>query len=64
MYETDYKLDIAVIEAESIGCIPLEEGVYLHVSDENATEVMVVGLTQDRCRAQSTVKIKLWFKVG
>jgi hypothetical protein len=24
----------------------LDEGVYLHVSDENATEVLVVGLPQ------------------
>jgi hypothetical protein len=33
-------LDIAQIQAESIGWIPLEEGVYLHVSDYNATEVL------------------------
>jgi hypothetical protein len=26
--------------------MPLEEGVYLHVSDENATEVLVVGVPQ------------------
>ena len=32
----------ASTEAESIGWIPLDEGVYLHVSDENATEVLVV----------------------
>lgn len=39
-------LDIAQIQAESIGWMPLEEGVYLHVSDENATEVLVVGVPQ------------------
>ena len=34
----------ASIEAESIGWIPLEEGAYLH--DDNATEVLVVGVVQ------------------
>jgi hypothetical protein len=37
---------LAQIQAESIGWTPLEEGVYLHVSDENATEVLVVGVPQ------------------
>jgi hypothetical protein len=31
------------IEAESIGWLPLEPGVYLHVSDSNATEIVIVG---------------------
>ena len=44
--EPDFSAELAAIEAESIGWIPLEEGVYLHVSDENATEVLVVGLPQ------------------
>ena len=38
--------ELKEIEAESIGWMPLEEGVYLHVSDENATEVLVVGVPQ------------------
>jgi len=42
----DFKLELQEIAAESIGWIPLKEGVYLHVSDENATEVLVVGLAQ------------------
>ena len=42
----DYKLELQEIAAESIGWIPLDEGVYLHVSDENATEVLVVGVPQ------------------
>jgi len=33
-----------VIEAESIGWLPLEPGAYLHVEDENATEVLIVGI--------------------
>ena len=36
----------ASIEAESIGWIPLGEGVYLHVDDDNATQVLVVGVAQ------------------
>ena len=34
------------IEAESLGWTPLEPGVYLHVSDANAAEVLVVGVPQ------------------
>ena len=44
--EADFWAELAQIQAESIGWMPLEEGVYLHVSDENATEVMVVGVPQ------------------
>ena len=42
----DLKQELAEIEAESIGWTPLEQGAYLHVSDENATEVLVVGIPQ------------------
>jgi hypothetical protein len=42
--EADFWAELAQIQAESIGWIPLEEGVYLHVSDESAAEVLVVGL--------------------
>jgi hypothetical protein len=41
--EADFWAKLAQIQAESIGWMPLEEGAYLHVSDENATEVLVVG---------------------
>ena len=44
--EADFLRELLEIQAESIGWIPLEEGVYLHVSDENATEVLVVGVPQ------------------
>ena len=41
--ESDFSAELAQIQAESIGWIPLEEGVYLHVSDE--TEIIeVVGI--------------------
>ena len=44
--ESDFSAELAQIQAESIGWIPLDEGVYLHVCDENATEVVVVGVPQ------------------
>ena len=34
----------SAVEAESIGWIPLGEGAYLH--DDNAIEVLVVGVAQ------------------
>jgi hypothetical protein len=42
--ETDFWAELAQIQAESIGWTPLEDGVYLHVGDENANEVLVVGM--------------------
>ena len=42
--EADFWAELAQIQAESIGWIPLEEGVYFHEGDENDTEVLVVGL--------------------
>lgn len=44
--EADFLRELAEIEAESIGWQPLEPGVYLHVEDENATEVLMVGVPQ------------------
>ena len=44
--EADFWAEFAQIQAESIGWMPLESGAFLHVSDKNATEVLVVGLPQ------------------
>jgi len=44
--ESDFLVEVAQIQAESIGWIPLDKGVYLHVNDEKATEVLVVGVPQ------------------
>ena len=44
--EADFLAELARLEAESIGWIPLEDGAYLHVSDLNVTEVLVVGVPQ------------------
>ena len=44
--EADFEAELSQMQAESIGWMPLEEGVYLHIGDENATEVLVVGVPQ------------------
>jgi hypothetical protein len=44
--EADFQRELAEIEAESMGWTPLEPGVYLHLSDGNAAEVLVVGMPQ------------------
>jgi len=41
--EADFWRELAEIQAESLGWLPLEPGVYLHVSDTEAVEVLVVG---------------------
>ncbi len=44
--DIDFLRELAEIEAESIGWMPLENGAYLHVSSEDVTEVLVVGVPQ------------------
>ncbi len=44
--EADFQRELAEIESESMGWTPLEDGVYLHVSDANVTEVLVVGVAR------------------
>lgn len=46
MRKADFELELAAIEVESIGLFPLESAAYFHVSDENATKVLFVGLPQ------------------
>ena len=36
--------ELAAIEAESIGWLPLEDGAYLHVGDSDALVIDVVGV--------------------
>lgn len=44
--EEDFQAELAQIQAESIGWLPLEEGAYLHVgSDESA--IQVVGIAKE-----------------
>jgi hypothetical protein len=42
--ESDFSAELAAIEAESIGWIPLEEGVYLHVVSAETEIIEVVGI--------------------
>lgn len=46
LIEADFWRELAEIQVESIGWLPLEPGAYLHVSDEQAAEVLVVGVPQ------------------
>jgi len=53
--EIDFQLELASIEAESIGWVPLEPGVYLHTADEEATDVLVVGLAYADMQASNVL---------
>jgi hypothetical protein len=53
--EADFQIELAAIEAESIGWIPLGEGVYLHVADEEADVVQVVGLASSDMQSSNVV---------
>jgi hypothetical protein len=44
--EADFQRELALLEAEGLGWTTLEDGVYLHVSDKAANEVLVVGVPQ------------------
>ena len=44
--EADFWRELAEIEAESIGWIPMEPGAYLHAEDDQAAGVLVVGMPQ------------------
>jgi hypothetical protein len=55
MYEADFQLELDAIEAESIGWLALGEGAYLHVEDEKATEIEVVGLARADMQSSNVV---------
>lgn len=42
--EAELQAELAAIEAESIGWLPLGEGAYLHVGDPEALVIEVVGV--------------------
>jgi hypothetical protein len=43
--EEDFQIELAQIQAESIGWIPLDEGVYLHVGSD-VPVIQVVGIAK------------------
>ena len=42
--ESDFLAELVQIQAESIGWIPLEEGVYLHLGSDETEIIEVVGI--------------------
>jgi hypothetical protein len=44
--EEDFQLELAQIQTESIGWIPLDEGAYLHVGSDEAV-IQVVGIAKE-----------------
>ncbi len=44
--DEDFLAELAQIQAESIGWIPLDEGAYLHVGSDEAV-IQVVGLAKE-----------------
>ena len=44
--EQDFWAELAQIQAESIGWIPLEEGAYLHVGSDESV-IQVVGIAKE-----------------
>ena len=44
--EKEFQLELAQIQAESIGLIPLDEGAYLQVGSDEAV-IQVVGLAKE-----------------
>lgn len=45
--EAELQAELAAIEAESIGWLPLGDGAYLHVGDPEALVITVVGVPRD-----------------
>jgi hypothetical protein len=54
--EEDFQIELAQIQAESIGWIPLDEGVYLHVGSD-VPVIQVVGIA----KAEMAGGNVLWF---
>ncbi len=44
--EPDFQSELAQIQAESIGWIPMEEGVYLHLGSDESV-IQVVGVAKE-----------------
>ena len=52
MYEADFQLELAAIEAESIGWIPLESGAYYGVAFDLMSTL--------RCNPHTKDKRRIW----
>lgn len=52
--EQDFWAELAQIKAESIGWIPLDDGVYLHVGSD-APVIQVVGIAKEEMAASNVL---------
>ena len=52
--EADFWAELAQIQAESIGWIPLEESAYLHIGSDEAV-IQVVGIAKSEMAATNTL---------
>ena len=66
--EQDFQYELAQIQAESIGWIPLDEGAYLHVGSDESV-IQVVGIAKEEMAGsnvlwliqyQVSIKVSLW----
>ena len=56
--EADFWAELAQIQAESIGWMPLDEGAYLHIgsdSSDNTSVIEVVGLPRSEMQGVSVL---------
>jgi hypothetical protein len=52
--EQDFWLELAQIQAESIGWIPLDEGAYLHIGSDTSV-IQVVGVAKGEMAASNVL---------
>ena len=52
--EADFWAELAQLQAESIGWIPLEEGVYLHLGSDTSV-IEVVGIAKSEMQGSSVL---------
>ena len=52
--EEDFSQELAQIQAESIGWIPLDEGAYLHIGSDEPV-IQVVGIAKEEMAASNVL---------
>lgn len=52
--EEDFWLELAQIQAESIGWIPLDEGAYLHIGADDAV-IQIVGVAKEQMASNNVL---------
>ena len=59
--EEDFWSELAQIQAESIGWIPLNEGAYLHVGSDEPV-IQVVGIAKEEMAGGNVLSVFKWFE--